>query len=95
MRIQGIELSQPFRFQEGVKKALERRRADVVELSQEMTESMAEIHHAIIQCMTLTLADLKRSNTSVRHLTSGLTFHRCFSARPRRPHSGECVLQVV
>ncbi|KAJ7088830.1 hypothetical protein B0H15DRAFT_840898 [Mycena belliarum] len=50
------------RFQEDIKKTLERRRADVIELSQNMTESMADIHHAILQCMTATLGELKRSN---------------------------------
>jgi DNA excision repair protein ERCC-4 len=55
-----------FRFHEEIKKSLERRKADVVELSQNLTESMADIHHAIIQCMTSTLAELKRSNTTVR-----------------------------
>ncbi|KAL1679123.1 hypothetical protein EV122DRAFT_263999 [Schizophyllum commune] len=74
------------RFQEGVKKALERRRADVVELSQEMTESMAEIHHAIIQCMTSTLADLKRSNTSLDldDLTVENAYFRSFDHIVRR-----------
>ena len=28
---------------------------------------MAEIHHAIIQCMTTTLSELKRSNTTVQY----------------------------
>jgi DNA excision repair protein ERCC-4 len=52
-------------FQEDIKKSLERRRADVIELSQNMSESMADIHHAIIQCMTATLGELKRSNSTV------------------------------
>jgi len=56
------------RFHETVKESLEIRKADVVELSQDMTESMAAIHHAIIQCMTGTLSELKRSNTTVRDL---------------------------
>ena len=30
-----------------------------------MTEAMSEIHHAIVQCMTTTLSELKRANTSV------------------------------
>ncbi|KAJ7476719.1 hypothetical protein FB451DRAFT_1338857 [Mycena latifolia] len=50
------------RFQEDIKKSLERRRADVIELSQNLSESMADIHHAILQCMTATLNELKRSN---------------------------------
>ncbi|KAF8959813.1 hypothetical protein BDZ97DRAFT_1836010 [Flammula alnicola] len=53
------------RFHEEIKKSLERRRADVVELSQHLTEPMADIHHAIIQCMNTTLSELKRSNTSL------------------------------
>ncbi|KAF9482914.1 hypothetical protein BDN70DRAFT_964606 [Pholiota conissans] len=53
------------RFHEEIKTSLERRRADVVELSQNLTESMADIHHAIIQCMSSTLSDLKRSNTTL------------------------------
>ncbi|KAJ6562354.1 hypothetical protein B0H19DRAFT_1144218 [Mycena capillaripes] len=53
------------RFQEDIKKSLERRRADVIELSQNLSESMADIHHAIIQCMTATLGELKRSNSTL------------------------------
>ncbi|KIM47303.1 hypothetical protein M413DRAFT_440752 [Hebeloma cylindrosporum] len=53
------------RFHEEIKKTLERRQADVIELSQPLTESMADIHHAIIQCMTITLSELKRSNTTL------------------------------
>ena len=54
-----------FRFHEEIKTSLERRRADVVELSQNLTERMADIHHAIIQCMSVTLSELKRSNATV------------------------------
>jgi DNA excision repair protein ERCC-4 len=53
-------------FHEDVKTSLERRRADVVELFQPMTELMSDIHTAIVQCMTSTLDALKRSNASVR-----------------------------
>ena len=49
-----------------VKESLERKRADVVELYQPMTESMKEIHGAIVQCMSTTLPELKRPNISVR-----------------------------
>jgi DNA excision repair protein ERCC-4 len=51
------------RFQEDIKKSLERRRADVVELSQPLTEPMANIRHA---SMDTTLSELKSSNTTVR-----------------------------
>ncbi|KAJ7758792.1 hypothetical protein DFH07DRAFT_448152 [Mycena maculata] len=53
------------RFQEDIKKSLERRRADVIELSQSLSEPMADIHHAIIQCMTSTLGELKRSHSTL------------------------------
>ncbi|TRM61018.1 hypothetical protein BD626DRAFT_88683 [Schizophyllum amplum] len=74
------------RFQDDVKKSLERRRADVVELSQHMTESMAEIHHAIIQCMNSTLSDLKRSNASLDldDLTVENAYFRSFDLVVRR-----------
>lgn len=48
-----------------VKSSLERRRADVVELYQGMSELMTEIHGAIVQCMSTTLSELRRSNTTV------------------------------
>ena len=54
-----------YSFHEAVKESLERKRADVVELYQPMTESMKEIHGALVQCMSTTLAELKRSNTMV------------------------------
>ncbi|KAF8338666.1 hypothetical protein F5887DRAFT_1284710 [Amanita rubescens] len=53
------------RFQEDVKQSLERRRADVIELSQDMSEYMSDIHHAIIQCMNATLSELRKSNTTL------------------------------
>jgi hypothetical protein len=54
-----------FSFHQVVKDSLERKRADVVELYQPMTESMKEIHGGLVQCMSMTLAELKRSNTTV------------------------------
>jgi DNA excision repair protein ERCC-4 len=52
-------------FHQAVKDSLERKRADVVEMYQPMTESMKEIHGGLVQCMSMTLAELKRSNTTV------------------------------
>lgn len=54
------------RFHEEIKQSLERRRADVIELYQPMTEAMSEIHGAIVMCMSTTLSELKRSNATVR-----------------------------
>ncbi|OCH91717.1 hypothetical protein OBBRIDRAFT_886730 [Obba rivulosa] len=51
------------RFHVDVKASLDMKRPDVVELDQDMTEAMAEIHHAIVQCMTITLSELKRANS--------------------------------
>jgi len=61
-------------FHQAVKDSLERKRADVVELYQPMTESMKEIHGGLVQCMSTTLAELKRSHTTV---TFFVIFHPC------------------
>ncbi|KAK0189016.1 hypothetical protein F5146DRAFT_1057602 [Armillaria mellea] len=53
------------RFHQDIKTVLERKRADVVELSQHLTTSMEEIHSAIVQCMNTTLAELRRSRTEL------------------------------
>ncbi|KAG1811990.1 hypothetical protein EV424DRAFT_1419210 [Suillus variegatus] len=53
------------RFHEDVKNTLETRKADVIELYQRLTEPMEAIHHAIVQCMTITLSELKRSNKTL------------------------------
>lgn len=50
----------------------------MVELYQPMTEGMHDIHGAIVQCMSSTLAELKRSNATVskeRHILQFLYFH--------------------
>ncbi|KAM5544482.1 hypothetical protein V8D89_002142 [Ganoderma adspersum] len=51
------------RFHVDIKESLDSKTPDIVELHQEMTDSMSEIHSAIVQCMTTTLAELKRANT--------------------------------
>ncbi|KAJ3710991.1 hypothetical protein C8R42DRAFT_596379, partial [Lentinula raphanica] len=48
-----------------LKDTLERKRADVVELAQNLTDNMNDIHGAIVQCMTITLAELRRSTVEV------------------------------
>ncbi|KAI1784803.1 hypothetical protein LXA43DRAFT_1066448 [Ganoderma leucocontextum] len=47
----------------GPEESLDRKSPDIVEMHQEMTDAMSKIHHAIVQCMTTTLAELKRANT--------------------------------
>ena len=39
------------------------------DVERNLTERMADIHHAIIQYMNVTLSELKRSNTTVRSLS--------------------------
>lgn len=53
------------RFHQEVKDTLERKRADVIELAQNLTDNMDDIHGGLIQCMTLTLAELRRSKVEV------------------------------
>ncbi|KDQ09302.1 hypothetical protein BOTBODRAFT_164970 [Botryobasidium botryosum FD-172 SS1] len=53
------------RFQEDINRDLGRRKADIVELHQPLNQSMQEIHDAIVQCISATLADLKRSNAAL------------------------------
>ncbi|KAJ9122540.1 hypothetical protein QFC22_001969 [Naganishia vaughanmartiniae] len=53
------------RFHEKVHESLGQRRADVIELYQPLSPLMADIQSAIIECMEATLAELRRSNTSL------------------------------
>ncbi|KAG2072910.1 hypothetical protein BDR04DRAFT_1073253 [Suillus decipiens] len=74
------------RFHEDVKNTLETRKADVIELYQRLTESMEAIHHAIVQCMTITLSELKRSNKTLEldDLNIESAYFRSFDAVVRR-----------
>ncbi|POY74162.1 hypothetical protein BMF94_2736 [Rhodotorula taiwanensis] len=51
------------RFHDDVNDDLQRRKADVVELYQPLTPAMLDIQTAILECMELTLSEVKRSNT--------------------------------
>lgn len=53
------------RFHDEVKQTLEKKRIDIIQLLQGLTESMKEIHGGIIQCINLTMSELKRSHTNV------------------------------
>ncbi|KAF8580272.1 hypothetical protein K439DRAFT_1415468 [Ramaria rubella] len=74
------------RFHEEIQKSLERRKADVIELAQEMTESMKDIHEAIVNCMNATLNELKRSNTTLDldDLDIKAAYFRSFDSMVRR-----------
>ncbi|SCV74432.1 BQ2448_8071 [Microbotryum intermedium] len=51
------------RFHADVDRDLQKRKADVVELYQPLTDSMSDIQGALIECMEATLSEIKRSNT--------------------------------
>ncbi|KAG9001898.1 hypothetical protein FRB94_004430 [Tulasnella sp. JGI-2019a] len=74
------------RFHEEVQTSLGRRKADVVELYVPMTPRMRDIHQAIVQCMTATLNELKRSNTTLEldDLNVENAYFRSFDSIVRR-----------
>ncbi|GAA6007740.1 ssDNA endodeoxyribonuclease RAD1 [Rhodotorula paludigena] len=51
------------RFHDEVDADLQKRRADVVEIYQPLTHNMADVQTAILECMEMTLAEIKRSNS--------------------------------
>jgi len=52
-------------FHQLIQEDLKRRKADIIELLQPLNPTMRDIHDAIVQCMNGTLAELKKSNTTV------------------------------
>ncbi|KAF8526823.1 hypothetical protein JB92DRAFT_2870207 [Gautieria morchelliformis] len=74
------------RFHEEIQKSLEPRKADVYELAQPMSESMSDIHEAIVNCMNATLNELKRSNTTLDldELDIKSAYFRSFDSMVRR-----------
>ncbi|TFK81000.1 hypothetical protein K466DRAFT_502913 [Polyporus arcularius HHB13444] len=74
------------RFHADIKESLDRKTPDIVELHQEMTEAMSEIHNAIVQCMSTTLSELKRANTmyDLDDLTIDNAYFRSFDMIVRR-----------
>ncbi|ETW75057.1 hypothetical protein HETIRDRAFT_127022 [Heterobasidion irregulare TC 32-1] len=74
------------RFHTSVKDSLEKNRADVIELYQPMTKLMNDIHSGIVQCMSTTLSELKRSNTTLDldDLNVENAYFRSFDAIVRR-----------
>ncbi|EIW85970.1 hypothetical protein CONPUDRAFT_140757 [Coniophora puteana RWD-64-598 SS2] len=53
------------RYHEEIKENLDQRRPDLIELATDLTEPMKDIHSAIVQCMITTLAELKRSHSTL------------------------------
>lgn len=56
-------------FHDDVDRDLKKRQADVVEIYQPLTDNMLDIQTAILECMELTLSEIKRSNHYVRPLS--------------------------
>jgi DNA excision repair protein ERCC-4 len=73
------------RFHEFVEMDLRKRKADVIELYQPMTDNMRDIQAAVIECMEATLSEIKRSNTSldVEDLTVENALFRSFDVLVR------------
>ncbi|KAG8933581.1 hypothetical protein FRC02_011596 [Tulasnella sp. 418] len=74
------------RFHQEVQQSLGRRKADVVELHVPLTPKMKDIHTAIYQCMSGTLNELKRSNSTLDldDFTVQNAYFRSFDAIVRR-----------
>ncbi|THG93822.1 hypothetical protein EW026_g7520 [Hermanssonia centrifuga] len=73
------------RFHQDISECLGRDRS-VLQLTVDMTENMSEIHNAIVQCMSTTLSELKRSNTSLEldDLNVENAYFKSFDAIVRR-----------
>ncbi|KDE08113.1 hypothetical protein MVLG_01595 [Microbotryum lychnidis-dioicae p1A1 Lamole] len=73
------------RFHTDVDRDLQKRKADVVELYQPLTDKMLDIQGAIIECMEATLSEIKRSNTylEVEDLTVENALFRSFDGLVR------------
>lgn len=67
------------RFHELVVEDLLKRKADIVELYQPLTDNMKDIQTAVIECMEATLSEIKRSNTFVS-LNRSLLIVYCYSS---------------
>ncbi|EMD32335.1 hypothetical protein CERSUDRAFT_118713 [Gelatoporia subvermispora B] len=74
------------RFHVDVKACLDKKQPDVIEIHQHMTDAMREIHHAIVQCMTITLSELKRTSTDLdtEDLNVDEAYFKDFDHRVRR-----------
>lgn len=70
------------RFHDEVKQTLENKRIDIIQLLQGLTEPMKEIHGAVIQCISLTMSDLKRSHTNVSMISIHQKRTHPITARP-------------
>ena len=65
-RTQGLNIYILYRFQVLVSSNLSEASADVVELRQPMTEKMDTIQKALVECMEVTLGEVRRQNSMVK-----------------------------
>ncbi|USW48220.1 Putative DNA repair protein XPF [Septoria linicola] len=75
------------RFHVTVAKSLEgRRKAEVIELELPMTDAMRDIQNAVLECVEVSIAELKKMNSGVIELdfTMDSALHRSFDSIVRR-----------
>lgn len=75
------------RFHVGVAKSLEgKRKAEVIELEVPMTEAMRNIQSAVLECVEVSIAELKKMNTGIIDLDFSVdsALHRSFDSIMRR-----------
>lgn len=75
------------RFHVSVAESLEgRRKAEVIELEVPMTEKMREIQNAVMECVEISIGELKKANTGidVEDWTLDSALHRSFDIVIRR-----------
>lgn len=75
------------RFHVGVAKSLEgKRKAEVIELEVPMTEAMRNIQSAVLECVEVSIAELKKMNTGIIDLDFSVdsALHRSFDSIVRR-----------
>lgn len=75
------------RFHVGVAKSLEgKRKAEVIELEVPMTEAMRNIQSAVLECVEVSIAELKKMNTGIIDLDFSVdsALHRAFDSIVRR-----------
>ncbi|KAL7271536.1 DNA repair protein RAD16 [Rhizina undulata] len=74
------------RFHVTVAESLENKKADVIELEVSMTESMREIQSAILECIEVSISELRKNNSQLEmdDWTIDSALHRSFDVAVRR-----------
>ncbi|RPB01763.1 DNA repair protein [Choiromyces venosus 120613-1] len=74
------------RFHVTVAKSLETKKAEVIEIEAEMTDSMREIQTAVLECIETSISELRKSNSSLEldDWTVDSALHKSFDVLIRR-----------